>query len=136
VVAPAKKQADPSSAPAFPPGVIEKAVRSVCNTVDRIVTRRTYHGALALSKSKEFSEQLAGDIAMTEDEKEQIATLSEICCQQYGLAGQHTPAILLGTMTIGYTCRVGLVLSKLDEIAKINRVKPVEKTEDSTKAAA
>jgi len=120
--------------PAFPPGVVEKAVGALCKTVDRLVVRRTHQTAFALTKEKALADQFAGDVAMTDEEREQISTLAETVCLQYGMLGQHAPAVFLGVSIIGYGTKVFLVLNKLDEIAKFNRIENERRAKDSDRA--
>jgi hypothetical protein len=119
-----------TDAPPFPPGVVQKAVGALCKTVDRLVVRRTHQTAFALTKDKPIADQFAGDVAMTDEEREQISTLAETVCLQYGMLGQHAPAVFLGVSIIGYGTKVFLVLNKLDEIAKFNRIENERRAKD------
>src|SRR5262245_36108294 len=119
-LAPGEKSAGARTDPPFAPGVVERAVKALCSTLDRFVQRRTYHTALILTKEKQISEAFATEVAMEQEEKEQIASLSEIVCAQYSILGQQAPVVLLGTHVIGYGTKVFLVLNKLEEIAKFN----------------
>jgi hypothetical protein len=123
-------------APAFPPGVVEKAVGALCKTVDRLVVRRTYATAFGLTKDKPLADQFAGDVAMTDEEREQISTLAETVCLQYGMLGQHAPAVFLGISIIGYGTKVYLVLNKLDEIAKFNRIENERRAKQESERTA
>ena len=121
-LAPGEKQPGAKSdSPAFAPGVVERAVASLCGTVDRFIQRRTYHTALVLTQEEPLAKCFVDEVAMSADEREQIATLSEAVCHQYQIMGQHAPAIFLGAHLIGYGTKCFLVLSKLEEIAKTNR---------------
>lgn len=91
---------------------------SVC---DRTVTRKVHHTALLLTKEKGLAEQFAAEVAMSEEERRDIASLAELVCQQYALAGQHMPAALLVTHLAFYGGRVALTLAQLNKIAEFNR---------------
>lgn len=86
--------------------------------------RRTFHTAIVLTKDKGVSEAFAEEVAMTKDERDQIAALSEAVCLQYSIMGQHAPAIFLGAHLVGYGTKVFLTLNKLEEIAKFNQGRP------------
>lgn len=136
-LAPGEKQPGAKSdSPAFAPGVVERAVASLCGTVDRFVQRRTYHTAFVLTKEEPLARLFAEEVAMSADERQQIATLSEAVCHQYQIMGQHAPAIFLGAHLIGYGTKCWLVLSKLEEIAKVNRQHPAPAAAPAPEAKA
>jgi hypothetical protein len=106
----------------FAPGVVEKAVRALCSTVDRLVQRRTFATALSVTADQELAKAFAGDVAMAEEEKQQIAALSETVCLQYAILGQHAPVVFLAVTAAGYGTKVYLVLNKLESLAKFNKL--------------
>lgn len=62
--------------------------------------------------------------------------LAEICAKQYGLLGEHAPAILLGVMVTGYAARSLYALQQLREIAELNaKTKAAPAAAPSTAAA-
>jgi hypothetical protein len=93
---------------------------SVC---DRTVTNKVRTTALILTANKGLAEDFAGEVAMSEDERRDIASLAEIVCQQYALMGEHMPAALLVTHLAFYGGRVALTMHQLNQIADFNRAK-------------
>lgn len=124
--APALAQRTPveDGSPPFAPGVVEKAVKALCSSVDRLLRRRTYTTGLLITRNRELAEEFSKEVAMTEEETQQIATLSESVCLQYQILGHHAPALFLLVIVSGYGTKVFLTLNKLDELAKLNAAKP------------
>lgn len=107
------------SRPATPPvdpTIIAKTVKTMCRTVDGIVVRKIHRTVLTLTKDNGLAESLAVDVGMTKEECELIGDLSGQVCVQYGWAGQHAPAVLLGVVTVGYGVRVAMGFGKLNEL--------------------
>jgi hypothetical protein len=90
---------------------------SVC---DRTVTNKVRTTALILTQNKAMAEDFAGEVAMTEEERRDIANLAEVVCQQYALMGEHMPAALLVTHLAFYGGRVALTMHQLNQIADFN----------------
>jgi len=111
---------DRDDVPAIAPGVVERAVAALCTTADRFIQRRVHTTALILTKEKGLADGFAAEVAMTPEERGQIAALSEAVAQQYSLAGQHAPAVLLGVHVIGYGVKVATTLRQLEQIARFN----------------
>lgn len=107
--------------PPVDPTIISKTVKTMCKTVDGIVVRKIHRTVLTLTKDDGLATSLATDVGMTKEECELIGDLSGQVCVQYGWAGQHAPAVLLGVVTVGYAVRVGMGFSKLNEL--LNQLK-------------
>lgn len=112
-------KADPEPIPA---GLVQNAVDSGLQEIDRFLQRKTYHTAFDVTKEEAIARRLAGDVALHKDQREQMALLSETCAQQYGLAGQHTPAILLAVCMAAYAAKVAMTLNTLAQISEANKI--------------
>lgn len=108
---------------------------ALCKTADRYLTRRIERAAFALTKDATKAAEIAAGAAMEEDERAMIASLTETVCLQYNLAGQHTPAIILGGALLAYGTRVTLAMSELKSIA-IERSKVREAQQKAAMAEA
>lgn len=102
-------------------------------TTDRIIVRKVYRTTLEITENDNLSKTLAGDAALTPEEREEIPNLAEIVANQYGLLGQHAPAVLLLVMLGGYAARTLMVFNKLDELDQANQAR---KKKDEPKPAA
>lgn len=98
--------------------------------------RRTFATALAVTADQDLAKGFAGDVAMADEEKQQIAALSETVCLQYAILGQHAPAVFLGVTVAGYGTKVYLVLNKLEGLAKFNKLHQEKKTKAEEKPNA
>ena len=109
---------------------------SVC---DRTVVRKTHHLALILTKDKGIADEFGAEVHMTDEERRDIASLAEVVCQQYALAGQHMPAALLVTHLAFYGARVAMTMSQLKRISDFNAKRshrPSEPAPDRQEKAA
>ncbi len=96
---------------------------SVC---DRTVQRRVHTTAVVLTRNKDLAGEFAAEVAMSAEERADIAALAEAVCLQYSLMGQHAPAALLATHLAFYGGRVALTMHQLNQIAEFNRNNPAK----------
>jgi hypothetical protein len=102
--------------PVVDTALVKRSVESLCRTVDSIVVKRIYRETLALSQSDELAKALADDAGMKRDELEMISDLTSKVCEQYGIMGEHAPALFLAIAVVGYGTRVGMTLNKVAEL--------------------
>lgn len=112
-------EVEPPPAPTIDKRLVEECVSALLTTIDGAIKEAVGSAAIRLTDSKPTTENLVGRVALRPGEKDLMAKLTAICSEQYGLAGQHAPLLLLGITSIVYGGRVFLVMRTLRTIAEL-----------------
>lgn len=100
--------------------IVERTTRAVVGAADNAVKRKVYITGLSVGADKEHAAQLAASAAMSTEEQTLIGELTGIIFEKRGWLTGAAPEILLGTLIVAYSTRVGIVLFRLREIAQQN----------------
>jgi len=126
IVSPNKSAEPADDAPKLDAGMVADSMAALLDIVDSAIRDSVRESALSITGQDEIAKQFENRVALKPVERKTISKLAETVSLQYGLAGQHTPAVFLFVFLASYSCRSLLVVRELRKLAEMKSVSSAE----------
>lgn len=132
IVQPNKSTEPTDDTPKLEAGMVADSMAALLDIVDTAIRDSVRQSALGITGQDEIAKQFEARAALKPVERKTISKLAETVSLQYGLAGQHTPAVFLFVFLASYGGRSLLVVRELRKLAEMKNVSESPKLKEES----